>query len=92
MLRVMFNYVLPRAGEPQEVANVIVAAMCHETPRAHYVVGREAKLAMLGQRLGLLPWLQYRAVKLIRKARRLENKREAEKKNRKQQKKTGASS
>lgn len=92
MLRVMFDYVLPRAGEPQEVANVIVAAMCHEKPRGHYVIGKEAKLAMLGQWLGLMPWLQHRAVKLIRKARRIENKREAEKKNRKKQKKAEVSS
>jgi NAD(P)-dependent dehydrogenase (short-subunit alcohol dehydrogenase family) len=92
MLRVMFDYVLPRAGEPQEVADVILAAMCCETPKAHYVVGKEARLAMLGQWLGLMPWLRYRAVKLIRKARRMENKREAEKKNRKHRKKAEAGS
>ena len=92
MLRVMFDIVLPRAGEPQAVANEIVAALCHEKPPRHIVVGKEAKLAMIGRWLGLMGWLEYRAGKMIRKARRLENKREAEKKNRRKQKKAQAQS
>ena len=81
-LRAMMDVVLPRAGEPETVARKIVEIMCCEKPKAHYVIGKDARLISTFQWLGLRSFLDYRAVKTIRKCRRLENIRESEKRNR----------
>lgn len=85
-LRTMFDEIIPRAGAAQEVANLILKVMTAEKPKPHYVIGKDARFATTLQWLGLGPWLEHQVVKKIRKARRLENKREAEKKERRKQK------
>lgn len=85
-LRTMFDEIIPRAGAAQEVADLILKAMTTEKPKPHYVIGKDAKFATTLQWLGLGPWLEHQVVRKIRKARRLENKREAEKKDRRKQK------
>ena len=91
-LRTMFDEIIPRAGEAQDVADLILKAMTAEKPKPHYVIGKDARFATTLQWLGLGQWLEHQVVKKIRKARRLENKREAEKKERRKQKRGSASS
>lgn len=85
-LKAFFDEVIPRAGEPEAVVKKILAALSAEKPKSHYVIGMDAKFATSLQWLGLFGWLEGQIVRKIRKARRLENKREAEKKARRQQK------
>jgi len=85
-LRTMFDEIIPRAGAAQEVANLILKVMTADKPKPHYVIGKDARFATTLQWLGLGPWLEHQVVRKIRKARRLENKREAEKKARRKQK------
>ena len=85
-LRTMFDEIIPRAGDPQDVADLILKVMALETPKPHYVIGKDARFATTLQWLGLGPWLEKKVVRKIRKCRRLENKREAEKKARRKQK------
>ena len=79
-LRTMFDEIIPRAGAAQNVADLILKVMTADKPKPHYVIGKDARFARALQWLGLGPWLEHQVVKKIRKARRLENKREAEKK------------
>ncbi|MHC4906014.1 MAG: SDR family oxidoreductase [Planctomycetota bacterium] len=85
-LRTMFDEIIPRAGDPKDVADLILKFMTLEKPKPHYVIGKDARFATTLQWLGLGPWLEHRVVRMIRKYRRLENKREAEKKARRKQK------
>ena len=85
-LRTMFDEIIPRAGDAQVVANLILKIMALDKPKPHYVIGKDAKFATILQWFGLGPWLEHQVVRKIRKARRLENKREAEKKGRRKQK------
>lgn len=85
-LRLMFEYILPRAGKPEQVAALILKVMTAEKPRQHYVIGSDARFALTFQRLGLGPWLEHQVVRRIKRAARREDKREAEKKARRQKK------
>lgn len=85
-LKAFFEQIIPRAGEPEAVAAKIMAAMTAEKPKRCYLIGWDARGAAVLQWLGLFGWLEKQIVRKIRKARRLENKREAEKKARRQQK------
>ncbi len=85
-LKAFFDEVIPRAGEPEAVVAKILTALSAEKPKPHYVIGMDAKFATTLQWLGLFGWLEKQIVRKIRKARRRENKREALKKARRQQK------
>ena len=85
-LRTMFEEIIPRAGSAQDVADLILKVMQLDTPKPHYVIGKEAKFATTLQWLGLWPWLERKVVRRIRKFRRVENQREAEKIARRKQK------
>ncbi|MHC4386713.1 MAG: SDR family oxidoreductase [Planctomycetota bacterium] len=85
-LRTMFDEIIPRAGDAQVVADLILKVMALDKPKPHYVIGKDARFATILQWFGLGPWLEHQVVRKIRKARRLENKREAEKKGRRKQK------
>ncbi|MDH4202839.1 MAG: SDR family oxidoreductase [Phycisphaerae bacterium] len=85
-LRTMFDEIIPRAGDPKDVADLILKVMTLEKPKPHYVIGKDARFATTLQWLGLGPWLEHQVTRKIRKARRLENQREAEKKARRKQK------
>jgi NAD(P)-dependent dehydrogenase (short-subunit alcohol dehydrogenase family) len=88
-LRTMFEEILPRAGRPEAVAERIVQVMEAHKPKNHYVIGKDARFATTVQWLGLTPWLEGKVYRKIKRAVRLENKREAEKKARRTQKKSG---
>lgn len=85
-LKAFFEEIIPRAGEPEAVVSKIMTALTAEKPKRCYVIGWDARGATALQWLGLFGWLEKQIVRKIRKARRLENKREAEKKARRQQK------
>lgn len=86
-LRTMFEEILPRAGSPEAVAELIVKVMMAEHPKPHYVIGKDAKFATTLQWLGLGPWLERKVYRKIKRNTRLENKREEEKKARRKEKK-----
>jgi len=79
--------IIPRAGQPAAVAARVLEAMSADKPKAHYVIGKDAKFAAVMQWLGLFGWVERKIVRIIRRATRLENKREAEKSARRKQKK-----
>lgn len=85
-LKAMFEEILPRAGDPQQVADLIVRIISCEKPRAHYIIGKDAVFAMSLRHLGLSGWLEKQIIRKIRKYRRLENQREQEKQTRRKQK------
>jgi NAD(P)-dependent dehydrogenase (short-subunit alcohol dehydrogenase family) len=85
-LRAMFDEIIPRAGEPQRVADLIVRIMTCEKPKAHYTIGKDAAFTMAFKHLGLYPWLEKKIIRKIRKCRRIENQRESEKQNRRKKK------
>ncbi|OQY05215.1 MAG: hypothetical protein B6I25_05955 [Planctomycetales bacterium 4572_13] len=86
-LRTMFDEIIPRAGTAQDAADLILRVMTLEAPKSHYLIGKDARFATMLQWLGLGGWLEKKMYREIRRARRLENKREAEKKARRKQKK-----
>jgi NAD(P)-dependent dehydrogenase (short-subunit alcohol dehydrogenase family) len=85
-LKAFLDEIIPRAGEPQPVVEKILMLLTSEKPKSHYVIGKDAKFATTLQWLGLGNWLENKVYRKIRQARRLENKREAEKKARRKQK------
>ena len=86
-LKAFLDEIIPRAGEPQAVVETVLTLLASEKPKSHYVIGKDAKFATTLQWLGLGGWLEKKVYRKIRQARRLENKREAEKKARRKQKK-----
>ena len=85
-LKAFLDEIIPRAGEPQAVVETVLMLLAAENPKSHYVIGKDAKFATTLQWLGLGGWLEKRIARKISTARRLENKREAEKKARRKQK------
>ena len=51
-LRLMRDEIIPRAGEAQDVVKVIMKIMAADKPKAHYVIGKDARLATTMQWLG----------------------------------------
>ena len=74
-LRVMLDEIIPRAGEPEEVARKIVQIMGAEKPKSHYIIGKDARFTTTAQWLGLLGALEKKAHQRLLKATRRENRR-----------------
>ncbi|MHC5100809.1 MAG: SDR family oxidoreductase [Planctomycetota bacterium] len=85
-LKAFLDEIVPRAGDPQSAVEKVLALLACEKPKSHYIIGKDAKFATTLKWLGLGDWLEKKVYRKIRKARRLENKREAEKKARRKQK------
>ncbi len=79
-LKAFLDEIVPRASEPQAVVETILMLLACEKPKSHYVIGKDAKFATTLQWLGLGGWLEKKITRKISQTRRLENKREAEKK------------
>ena len=79
-LKAFFDEVIPRAGQPEVVADRILAVLSAKKPKPRYVIGVDAKFATMLQWLGLFGWLERKIGRKIRRAAKVENKREAEKK------------
>lgn len=78
-LRLMTKEIIPRAGDPQIVADRIVKIMQTTRPRNHYIIGKDAWFASICQWLGLSSLLEKIAYnKLLRNTER-EIKRKQEK-------------
>jgi NAD(P)-dependent dehydrogenase (short-subunit alcohol dehydrogenase family) len=86
-LKAFLDEIVPRANEPQPVVDKVLMLLASEKPKSHYIIGKDAKFATTLKWLGLATWLEKQVYRKIRQARRLENKREAEKKARRKQKK-----
>jgi NAD(P)-dependent dehydrogenase (short-subunit alcohol dehydrogenase family) len=86
-LKAFLDEIVPRANEPQPVVDKVLMLLASEKPKSHYIIGKDAKFATTLKWLGLGTWLEKQVYRKIRQARRLENKREAEKKARRKQKK-----
>lgn len=78
-LRTMFEEILPRAGSPEAVAELILKVMTADKPKSHYIIGKDAKFATTLQWLGLGPWLERKVYRKIKRNTRKESQREAEK-------------
>jgi NAD(P)-dependent dehydrogenase (short-subunit alcohol dehydrogenase family) len=66
-LRMMMKEVIPKAGNPQVVADRIVKIMQTSRPKNHYIIGKDAWFAVIAQQLGLLGLVEKAAyAKLIR--------------------------
>jgi NAD(P)-dependent dehydrogenase (short-subunit alcohol dehydrogenase family) len=57
-LRLMMKEIIPRAGDPQIVADKIVKIMRTARPKNHYIIGKDAWLAVICQWLGLSSLLE----------------------------------
>jgi len=79
-LRAMTEEMLPWASRPETVADCIVRLMSLPRPRGRYVIGRDARVAMLCRWLGLMGWLERFVVHRIDRARRVEIARESRRK------------
>lgn len=65
-LQLMFKEIIPRADDPQKVADKIVKIMQTTRPKKHYLIGKDAILATTIQWLGLgglLEWLVYKKLR-----------------------------
>ncbi len=70
-LRLMIKEIIPRAGDPQIVADKIVKIMQTARPENHYIIGRDAWFAVICQWLGLSSLLEKTAYnKLLRNTQR----------------------
>lgn len=70
-LKMMMKEIIPKAGNPQIVADKIVKIMQTARPKNHYIIGKDAWFAVIAQQMGLLPLFE-KAVyaKLVRNAQR----------------------
>lgn len=78
-LRLMMNEVVPRAAEADAVPNKIIEIMQAQKPKAHYVIGKDAKIVSLARWLGLANLVDRIIYKKFTIAVRRENRRAEEK-------------
>lgn len=64
-LRLMFEKIIPRAGDATRVADKLVEIMKTENPKPHYVMGKDAKFATAMIRLGFGSLLEKKAARLL---------------------------
>ncbi len=74
-LRLMRDEIIPRAGEAQDVVKTIMEIMAADKPKAHYVIGKDARLATTMQWLGLTGSLEKKIHNKLLAATRRENRR-----------------
>ena len=71
-LRAMFKYILPRAGDPDKVADKIIRIMQLPKPKSHYRIGSDARFALAAQWLGLTGLVERKVIRVIRRCRKTE--------------------
>jgi len=74
-LRLMHKEIVPRAGKPKDVTNLILKIMQTEKPKAHYTIGKDANFILTAKKLGLQKLLEKMALKKLKKATRREKRR-----------------
>ena len=85
-LRLMLKRIIPNAGDPQVVVDTILKIMQAENPKAHYVLGKDARLLTIAKKLGLLRLFEKEAYKKLliateRERKKTESRRKKRKKN-----------
>ena len=78
-LRLMMAEVMPRAAEADAVSGKIIEIMQAKKPKAHYVIGKDAKIVALARWLGLSGLVDSIIYKKFTTAVRRENRRAQEK-------------
>jgi NAD(P)-dependent dehydrogenase (short-subunit alcohol dehydrogenase family) len=81
-LRLMMAEVVPRAAEADAVSGKIIEIMQAKKPKAHYVIGKDAKIVALARWLGLAGLVDSIIYKKFTTAVRRENRRAEEKRKR----------
>jgi NAD(P)-dependent dehydrogenase (short-subunit alcohol dehydrogenase family) len=74
-LRLMMDEVVPRAAEADAVSGKIIEIMQAQKPKAHYVIGKDAKIVALARWLGLAGLVDSIIYKKFTTAVRRENRR-----------------
>jgi NAD(P)-dependent dehydrogenase (short-subunit alcohol dehydrogenase family) len=74
-LRLMLNEIVPRAGKPEDVTNLILKIMQTENPKSHYTVGKDATFILTAKKLGFQKLLEKMAFKKLKAATRREKRR-----------------
>ena len=74
-LRLMHKEVIPRAGAPMDVTNLILKIMRTENPKTHYTIGKDAAFILTAKKLGLQKILEKTALKKLMTATRREKRR-----------------
>jgi len=74
-LKLMLDEIVPRAADAENVAKKIVEIMRAEKPKAHYVIGKDAKLLTIAKWLGLTCYIDRWMYKYLLRATRRENRR-----------------
>ena len=85
-LRLMYDKVIPKAGEAEDVVKKIVEILGSENPKNHYVIGKDARFFTMMQRLGLMGFLEGKIYQKLSDAVRRENRRDAAKRARRKKK------
>ncbi len=86
-LRLMYDKVIPKAGEAEDVVKKIVEILGSENPKSHYVIGKDARFFTMMQRLGLMGFVEGKIYQKLSDAVRRENRRDAAKRARRKKKK-----
>ncbi len=74
-LRLMRDEIIPHAGVAQDVVKTIMKIMAADKPKAHYVIGKDARFATTMQWLGLTCALEKKIHNKLLAATRRENRR-----------------
>lgn len=74
-LRLMRDEIIPCAGEAQDVVKTIMKVMAADKPKAHYVIGKDARFATTMQWLGVTCALEKKIHNKLLAATRRENRR-----------------
>ena len=79
-LRVMMEEIIPIAGQPEDVAKIILEIIQTKNPKSHYIIGKDAKFATSVQWLGLENMLEKKICEKLTTATKRENRRAEAKK------------
>jgi NAD(P)-dependent dehydrogenase (short-subunit alcohol dehydrogenase family) len=85
-LRLMYDKVIPKAGEAEDVVKKIVEILGSENPKSHYGIGKDARFFTMMQRLGLMGFVEGKIYEKLSDAVRRENRRDAAKRARRKKK------
>ena len=86
-LALMLKEIIPRAGNPEDVSNLILKIIQTEKPKGHYTIGKDARFILTAKKLGLQKLLEKMALKKLMSATKREKRRtEARKQKRKKNK------
>ncbi len=74
-LRLMFDEIIPRAAEPDEVVKKAVEIMGLKKPKPHYIIGKDAAVMVVARKLGLMGLLEKKFYSKLMKATKRQRRR-----------------